>query len=63
MDIEKTLDETESFLKNNESSIPKDVLTFLVDICRSERQYVAMVKSWSKTKGVLKVPEPKLKQY
>jgi hypothetical protein len=63
MNILKALDETELFLRSNESSIPKDVHSFLVEICKSEREYVARIKSLHETKGVFKVAEPRLMEY
>jgi hypothetical protein len=63
MDIEKALDETESFLLEQRDHIPSSVHKFLVEICKSERDYVAMVKSFNNSKRILKVPEAKTAKY
>jgi hypothetical protein len=63
MDIEKALDETESFLLQQREHIPSSVHMFLTKICKSERDYISMVKSFNNSKKVFKVPEAKAAKY
>jgi hypothetical protein len=57
MNLEKTIDRTELFLEEQKEIIPTEILSYLTEVIKQDREYIKMMKQWSNTKGVLKVPE------
>jgi hypothetical protein len=55
MNLEKTIDRTEIFLKEHAEVIPKDVFLYLQEVIKQDRAYAKMVKQWGEQKGIMKV--------
>ena len=55
MNLEKTIDRTEIFLKEQEKIIPKEILFYLQEVIKQDREYIKMVKQWGEQKGIMKV--------
>jgi hypothetical protein len=55
MNLEKTIDRTEIFLKEHAEVIPKDVFLYLQEVIKQDRAYAKMVKQWGAQKGIMKV--------
>jgi hypothetical protein len=55
MNLEKTIDRTEIFLKEQEDIIPKEILFYLQEVIKQDREYIKMVKQWGEQKGIMKV--------
>lgn len=47
MDLEATLTKAESYLNESKENMDLSVFNLLSELCRSERQYIQMVRSWS----------------
>ena len=63
MNLEKTIDRTELFLEEQKEIIPKEVLLYLKEVIKQDREYIKMVKQWGNQKGILKKPEAKAMKY
>jgi hypothetical protein len=63
MNLEKTIDRTEMFLEEQKEIIPKEVLLYLKEVIKQDREYIKMMKQWGEQKGILKKPEAKAIKY
>ena len=55
MNLEKTIDRTEMFLEEQKEIIPKEILFYLQEVIKQDREYIKMVKQWGEQKGIMKV--------
>jgi hypothetical protein len=55
MNLEKTIDRTEIFLKEQADIIPNEILFYLQEVIKQDREYIKMVKQWGEQKGIMKV--------
>lgn len=55
MDLEKAIEETESFLTEREKDIPLGVFNFMKRICEEEKKVIEMARNWSNQKAIFKV--------